>query len=273
LFAATLSRLTLYVSSFLTRHRDVIRKPAMANAQDQSSSAPVSFRLPIIMWILGALPICGSAALAAELVLEQTVWTWQRGPQVIFFSLIHTNGIVLFLFPLLLLPWVVVLGFYVAHSLTKKRAIMKHVWLMLGVPLLIFVVLSLPYSFWQKLFVNRLATGPYAGEFLTDAAASGDLGLVKAFISHGFPVDGTNRDGRTALHAAAEGNSIKVLQFLVSRGANLNAIDRSGDSPLEVAAWDGRNEAANFLAAQGAKRIRGDQAQREKARDGIDKMQ
>lgn len=193
------------------------------------------------------------------------------------FSLAHGSGAVLFFFPLLLLAWVIVLAGMIVRSLIKRRNIWKHVWVMLGLALAVFAVLSLPYSFWQRVFVGRLASGPYGAELMDYAAASGEIGLVKAFISHGVSVNAVDREGKTGTHAAAAGGSVAVLKYLMSQGANLNALDRYGDSPLEIAAASGQNEAVKFLQAQGAKRIRGDDAQREKAsrdivREDIEKM-
>ena len=56
-----------------------------------------------------------------------------------------------------------------------------------------------------------------------------------------------------------------MLRYLLSQGSDINALDRSGDSPLEVADSRGLEASARFLQKQGAKRIRGDQAQHQKA--------
>jgi ankyrin repeat protein len=67
------------------------------------------------------------------------------------------------------------------------------------------------------------------------------------------------------MHAAAVKGDTKIIRYLVSKGADVNAIDRSGDSPLELAASRDHEEASNFLIERGAKRIRGDEVQRQKA--------
>jgi hypothetical protein len=111
-----------------------------------------------------------------------------------------------------------------------------------------------------------MAASPRAGDILVYAAYRGDLGVVRGLISHGVPVNATDRaDWRTALHAAAVGGDLLTLRYLISQGADTNALDRSGDSPLELAASRGRKESANFLREHGAQRIRGDEAQHQKA--------
>jgi len=67
------------------------------------------------------------------------------------------------------------------------------------------------------------------------------------------------------MHGAAIKGDTRILGFLVSKGGNINAVDRYGDSPLELAASRGNDKAAAFLTEQGAKRIRGDNEQRQKA--------
>jgi ankyrin repeat protein len=67
------------------------------------------------------------------------------------------------------------------------------------------------------------------------------------------------------MHGAAVKGDLPILRYLVSKGADINILDRSGDSPLELASSSNRTEAAKFLTESGAKRIRGDESQRQKA--------
>src|SRR5262245_11485814 len=80
----------------------------------QPSHAQVA-RLPRWLLICGWLGVPGTLALAARLVWEQTLLTWDYGPQMVGFSLAHGYGGLLLVFPLLLFPWVFtavgVLGF------------------------------------------------------------------------------------------------------------------------------------------------------------------
>jgi hypothetical protein len=60
---------------------------------------------------------------------------------------------------------------------------------------------------------------------------------------------------------------VDVLEFLIAKGASLDALNRYGDSPLEEASES--PEAARFLESHGAHRIRGTEAQRQKAVEEI----
>jgi len=199
--------------------------------------------------------------LSARLIWEQTVWTWERGPQMVGFSLAHGTGAILFVFPLLLLIWTSVVIVLTLRSKIKKREIVpiRLAALVLAVSLL--VLGELPDGFWQ-----RMATSPRAGDLLVYAAYRGDLGTVREFILHGVPVDAIDHaEWRTALHGAAVKGDTQTLRYLASKGANINALDRFGDSPLELAASRGNQKAAEFLIERGAKRIRGDEPQRQQA--------
>jgi hypothetical protein len=225
--------------------------------------------LALWLWLWGVPTICGSAILVARLVWEETALTWRSGPQMLGFSLAHGSGALLFLFPPMLLLWIFASAILIAWHLYKKRRILRQQWLLLGVAAAVLTVMSVPYGFWQRIFADRLIASGRAAEFLTYAAATSDLGTVKALVSRGVPVDANDRTGRTGVHAAAGGGNLKILAYLVAHGANVNALDLYGDSPLELALSNGHTDAAQFLSAHGAKRTRGDEAQRNKATQTI----
>jgi hypothetical protein len=177
-------------------------------------------RAPYGVLFLGFVAILLSAALAGRLVWEQTVWTWTSGPQMVGFSLFHGNGAPLLLAPILLFVWLLFVVILTLRSLIKGRRIHKMMWVELIVAGAIIWLLLLPYGFWQRLFANRLAQGPYAGEFFTHAAATGDLKTVDAFLSHGVPVDIIDRYGKTGLQAATSQGQSKVVELLLSKGAH-----------------------------------------------------
>jgi hypothetical protein len=183
------------------------------------------------------------------------------------FSLAHGYGAILLIFPLLLVVWALMVILLVVRSKIRKFHVARSTWIFLGAAIILFGLLELPDGFWQTVFARQMAASPRAGDLLVYAAYRGDLLTVKALISHGVPIDATDHaDWRTALHSAALTGDVKIVRYLVSRGANVNSIDRSGDSPLELADTRGQKQVAEFLAQQGAKQIRGNQVQREKAR-------
>ena len=223
-------------------------------------------RLPLWLPIAGVIAFIGAAVLAVRLIWEQTVWTWERGPQMVGFSLSHGPGVVLFLFPFLLVLWTTVVAVLTVRSLIRKNRIARRRWAGLGLVVSLFVLMGLPDGFWQRVFINRMAASPRAGDLLVYAAYRADLGTVKGLVSHGVPIDATDHaEWRTALHGAAVKGDLPTLRYLISREANVNALDRSGDSPLELADSRGNIEAAKFLTEHGAKRILGDKAQHQKA--------
>jgi hypothetical protein len=203
-------------------------------------------RLPVWSRITGVLFFVGTAILFARLIWEETVWTWERGPQMVGFSLAHNTGAILFAFPLVLIIWTTSLIALTVWNLTKKKRISRTRWVALG----------------------RMAASPRAGDLLLYAAYRGDAGTVQGLVSHGVPVNATDRASwRTALHGAAAKGDTQTVRYLISKGANVNAVDRFGDSPLELAASNNQDATANLLVELGAKRIKGTEAQREKAID------
>ena len=182
------------------------------------------------------------------------------------FSLAHGLGAILFLFPLLLVVWTLVVIVLTVRNWMRKMRIAPVRWVALVFAISLLVVGELPDGFWQRIFITRMAASPRAGDLLVYAAYRGDLGTVRGLVSHGVPVNATDRaDWRTAVHGAAVKGDVPILRYLISNGANMDAPDRSGDSPLEVAVVANQMEAVKFLTESGAKRIRGDEAARKKA--------
>lgn len=243
------------------------------------SSSPTSSKLPVWVVISGAALFLGTLMLFCRLVWEQTVWTWENGPQMVGFSLAHGGGAVLFLFPIGFMVWTLGLVIATISSLFKKKRISRGRWLSIGAIVVLFAVGSLPEGFWERVFVSRMATSTHSGDLILYAAYRGDLATVRGLVAHGVSIDAKDRAyWRTALHGAASKGDISIIRFLASSGANLNSVDRSGDSPLELALANHQEAAANVLAALGAKRIQGDHAQRDKAihdqvEEEIDRLQ
>jgi hypothetical protein len=222
--------------------------------------------------------MAGTAVLAARLIWEQTVWTSQRGPQMVGFSLTHGSGAIFLLAPVLLLVWGAVALLVILVDLLKRRRPDTPTLAALIAALLLFVLLSLPGGFWQRLFIHRMATSPKAGDLVVYAAYGKDFRTVDAMLSHGVPITAVDHsEWRTPLHAAAIAGDLRLVQYLVSKGANVNALDRSGDSPAELAASRGNQQCLKYLEDHGAKRIRGNETQHQKAiedkvRDDIEDM-
>lgn len=222
------------------------------------------------------IPITATAwALAGRLVWEQTVWTWERGPQMVGFTLIHTGLVILLLIGLYIgLIWFVL---YILVAIKKKNLGGRTGKIVLICYILALLVISTPYGFWQRAFINRF-TPEQSIELFTYAAASGDLKTVKAFLEHGVDINAQDRNG-TALHGAAVEGNLEVMEFLIAHGADVNALNPYGDSPMANArdAQNNRNEAQALLAKHGGSIIRGSEEQRnrvieEQVRRDIEEM-
>jgi hypothetical protein len=205
--------------------------------------------------------------LAVRLIWEQTLLSWNRGPQMVGFSLTHSGvGVLLFVALILAFFWFVAMLVFIG---IRRRVGGKLALVTVSICALSLAALSIPYSWWQTAFASRLAAGPYAADFLVHSAADGQERLVKAFLAHGVPVDSRTLRGTTALHAAAMAGQLDLVQLLIARGADINAVNRYGNSPLANAEASGQEEVAAFLRERGAQFIRGTDEQHRRASDEI----
>lgn len=154
------------------------------------------------------------ALLAFDMVWENTLLSWERGPQMIGFTLSHTVGI--FLFPAILASLIWVAGTIVIPLFTRK-------WNMANIAgamaIVIFLgIAALPYGFWVKLFASRIASGPHAVEFLVHMSALGELPAVKALLEAGVPINASNRQGLRAIEAAQNAKKPDIQAYLAAHG-------------------------------------------------------
>jgi len=71
---------------------------------------------------------------------------------------------------------------------------------------------------------------------LLAAAATGDVGQIKALTARGAKADSRDAHGRTPLHVAAYGGHHEALRALVAAGANPNALERDRYDIVTIAA-------------------------------------
>ncbi len=215
----------------------------------------------ILIW-LGIPAIACVWLLAARLVWEQTVWTWERGAQMVGFSLMHSGlGALLFIAVVASLVWpvIVLIAAGIARSIGGRKVVALLAAYGLG-----WALLAAPYGFWQRLFVSKFSPAQ-AIELTTYAAADGDVRTVRAFLNSGVAINAQGRNG-TALHAAAAQAQLETMVFLISQGADVNAINPFGDSPMANArqAESRSREAQDLLARHGGQLIEGPKEQRDK---------
>ena len=238
----------------------------MTTATQDSANAVDTPRVRWWLLALGIVPFIGTALLEGRLIWEQTVWTWERGPQMVGFSLAHGSYAVLLLAPFLLALWGAIALVLIVVNLFKKRRTDKPTFIVFGLAVLLLSVDFVPSGFWQRFFIREMASSPRAADLLISAAYEKDFRTVKAMLAHGVPITATDHhEWRTVLHAAAIAGDLRTVRFLVANGADVNSIDRAGDSPAELAASRGHQDCMTFLQAHGGKRISGDEAQHQKA--------
>jgi hypothetical protein len=162
------------------------------------------------------LAIVPPALFALDMVWENTALSWNHGPQMIGFTLMHTVGILLFPAILASLIWIVIS--LVAPIFKTRKWRLSNLFGALGIIVLLGIA-SLPYGFWVGTFASRIAKGPHASEFLVYMAALGELSAVKALLEQGVPVNSPNREGRTAIQAAQNAKQPAVREYLATQGA------------------------------------------------------
>jgi hypothetical protein len=232
-------------------------------------------KFPVALALLGVPAIAAVWSLAARLVWEQTVWTWERGAQMVGFSLMHSgSGALLLLATIASLAWPISV---LVTALVRRTLGGTAVISMLAVYGLGWGLLSVPYGFWQRLFAYKFSAAQ-ATELMTYAAAEGDLATVRTFLDRGVPIDAQGSEG-TALHAAAVGGQPDIIEYLLEHGADVNALNPYGDSPLTNAshAQSRSAETQALLKGHGGRLIEGTPEQRDrviqqKVRESIERL-
>ena len=91
--------------------------------------------------------------------------------------------------------------------------------------------------------------------FLHFAVYNGNIGVVKALLDAGAPIEATDNAGQTALHIAAYNGKDceQILETLIKRGANVKAVDNMGECALVKAARHGSKGGAKKPASPAKK--------------------
>ena len=203
------------------------------------------------MTIVGVVLVSGAILFSARLVYEQTFLTWNYGLQMVGFSLFHSGlGLLGVLFVVLTIIWaLILLGLAVARRSLGNRIDI----VLLGLFAVSLAALFVSYGQWKLLMVRICGTARVTNEWVTYAAASGETQLLEYLLFHGFDVNSRNRDGQSALGAAAVGGQTKIARMLILRGAHLNNRTFSlGETPLTQAAQMNRTEMVKLLLEHGA---------------------
>lgn len=89
--------------------------------------------------------------------------------------------------------------------------------------------------------------------YLVKAADANNVQDAKAALKDGAHIDGTDIEGRSALHWAARNGDIGMMDFLIAEGADINLQNDRDRTPLHLAAEFGRAEAVRTLLSAGAR--------------------
>lgn len=97
--------------------------------------------------------------------------------------------------------------------------------------------------------VPWIVFGADPGADLRAAARKGQTAQVDTLLKGGAPIDGADKDGRTALMLAAEHGHFAVVRLLLDRGANPSARDNQGWTAYALALSAGRDDVMSALPA------------------------
>jgi hypothetical protein len=152
----------------------------MTTDTEESAKPLPAVRVRWWLLALGAVPLVGTALLTGRLIWEQTVWTWERGPQMVGFSLAHGPYVTLLVAPFLLALWGAVALVLIVVNLIRKQRTDRATLVAFALVLLLFSLDFVPSSVWQRLFIRQMASSPRSADLLIYAAYDKDFRTVKA---------------------------------------------------------------------------------------------
>jgi len=90
------------------------------------------------------------------------------------------------------------------------------------------------------------------GASLHDASKTGQLEIVRSFLSTGVDVNERDKYFMTPLSYASKGGKFEVAQLLIECGADINTPNRTGWTPLHLASLYGHIDDVRLLLDHGA---------------------
>jgi len=91
------------------------------------------------------------------------------------------------------------------------------------------------------------------GDYLVEAAYTGNAGMCQLLMKHGSNVQTLSPQGRTALSWAAQYGRLEVVKMLLDHGADYGIKDSNGKTALHYAEGSGQKEIVDLLRACGAR--------------------
>jgi hypothetical protein len=193
------------------------------------------------------------APFVGRIVYEETILTWNNGPQMVGFALAHGAAPLILIAGFLGLPcgllWMLV---SLVLLFRRKFRVPAFDWLPMVLLSSLFAILLIPYETWEELVVRTLGPGAHGGQFLVQAAAQDNQRFVELLLGKGYDIN-FETGGTTPLSGASNGGHEKMVRFLISKGADLNRKNGiSGESALMSAAEMGQLGAVKVLLNNGA---------------------
>ena len=176
--------------------------------------------------VFGWASIFAASALALRTVYEQTVMTWEQGPQEIGSALVHEHvGFFLLGIAGELCLYIWLAGFLVMvirRRILHRPAFSRETWGQLASSILVVLLFMIPYGWWQFATIEFAGPGAGASSQLTAAVSEDQPYLVKALIGRGTRLDIRDSYGKTALEEACRTEHRSIADYLIGRSADLN---------------------------------------------------
>lgn len=207
----------------------------------------------LIPWAILAAP---AGYLVGRLLYEETYLTWVDGPQMVGFALAHSGyAMLLILSGLLMAVWVLAAASWIVVRLVRHRPLVRANYFLPGATAVALLLVLLPESLLREGMVATVGPGVHADELFVNAAATGQLGVVKMLVARGIAIDARTSDGATALSGAAVEGDTVMVGFLLARGAALNMPGDNGSRALAGALDMHHTEIARTLLLRGAEPV------------------
>ncbi|MGC4056344.1 MAG: ankyrin repeat domain-containing protein [Paludibaculum sp.] len=216
--------------------------------------------------VSGVVTLLASSPFLARLFYEEVVLTYEQGPQMLGFSMMHIMPYAIifgFLSLIALHIWILIALAEIVCAAWKRQRLRRAVEFVLAVALFSVLLAYTPYGWWRFLIFQTVGPGKHGGSQLKFAAESGELYNVRALVGCGIRVDALEDDETTALMSASAAGHLNVVKYLVNAGAPVNYQERSlGRNALMSAVKMDHPSVVSYLLKCGADRTLPDKAGR-----------
>lgn len=230
----------------------------------ETDGASLQRKRPLL--VSGVVILLASSPFLARILYEEVILTYEQGPQMLGFSMMHIMPTVMILGILSLIAlhiWILIAIAEIACAAWKHQRVRRAVEFVLAVALLSVLLAYIPYGWWRFLLFQTVGPGKHGGSQLSFAAVSDELYNVRALVGYGIRVDALEDGGTTALMSASAAGHLHIVKYLVSAGASVNYQESSlGRNALMDAVEMDHPTVVSYLLKCGADRTLPDKAGR-----------